>query len=29
VWLSPQGASGILPDVLVMEKIAWDTVAPT
>lgn len=26
VWLSPEGASGILPDVLEAEKIAWRTV---
>jgi hypothetical protein len=29
VWLSPEGASGVLPDVLAAEKIAWRTVAST
>ncbi len=29
VWLSPQGASGILPGVLSEESIAWRMVAPT
>lgn len=28
VWLSPQGASGILPEVLSAENITWHTVAP-
>ncbi len=28
VWLSPQGARGILPDVMAAENIAWRTVAP-
>lgn len=29
VWLSLEGASGVLPDVLAAEKIAWRTVTPT
>lgn len=29
VWLSPQGARGILPDVLTAERITWCAVAPT
>jgi hypothetical protein len=29
VWLSPAGASGMLPDVLGAEKLAWETVAPS
>lgn len=29
VWLSPEGASGVLPDVLAAENIAWRTVTPT
>ncbi|MGH9092591.1 MAG: hypothetical protein ACRDZR_14630 [Acidimicrobiales bacterium] len=28
VWLSPQGARGILPAVLATENIAWRKVAP-
>lgn len=28
VWLSPEGASGILPEVLDLEGLAWATVAP-
>lgn len=28
VWLSPEGASGVLPDVLTAENIVWRTVAP-
>lgn len=28
VWLSPEGASGILPDVLAAENITWRMVAP-
>ena len=29
LWLSPDGARGVLPDVLEMESIAWRAVAPT
>lgn len=29
VWLSPEGARGILPDVLATESIAWRAIAPT
>jgi hypothetical protein len=29
VWLSPQGASGIVPGVLEAEDLEWQTVSPT
>ncbi len=29
VWLSPEGASGILPDVLSAEDLAWETITPS
>ncbi len=29
VWLSPEGASGMLPDVLGAEELAWETIMPS
>jgi len=29
VWLSPEGASGVLPDVLDAEELAWETITPS
>lgn len=29
VWLSPEGAAGILPTVLESENLAWEVVPPT
>ena len=29
VWLSPEGASGILPTILDSEELGWETVAPS
>jgi hypothetical protein len=29
VWLSPDGASGVLPDVLGAEELAWETIVPS
>lgn len=29
VWLSPEGASGILPEVLGAEELAWETITPS
>lgn len=29
VWLSPEGASGVLPAVLDFEELGWETVTPT
>jgi len=29
VWLSPEGASGLLPDVLDAEELAWETIRPS
>jgi hypothetical protein len=28
VWLSPEGTSGMLPDVLGAEQLAWETITP-
>jgi hypothetical protein len=28
IWLSPQGAAGILPDVLRAEHLTWEPVTP-
>jgi len=29
IWLSPEGASGLLPDVLDAEELAWETITPS
>ncbi|MGO8862302.1 MAG: hypothetical protein ACLQRH_16270 [Acidimicrobiales bacterium] len=29
VWLSPEGASGMLPDVLGAEGLTWETITPS
>jgi hypothetical protein len=29
VWLSPEGASGMLPDVLGAEELDWETITPS
>jgi hypothetical protein len=28
IWLSPEGASGILPEVLQAERLGWETITP-
>jgi hypothetical protein len=28
VWLSPEGATGLLPEVLDAEHLAWETITP-
>jgi hypothetical protein len=28
IWLSPEGASGILPGVLSAEELAWESITP-
>ncbi len=29
VWLSPEGASGMLPDIFAAEELTWETITPT
>ncbi len=29
VWLSPEAASGMLPDVLGSENLSWETITPS
>jgi hypothetical protein len=29
LWLSPEGASGMLPDVLGAEELTWETITPS